>query len=54
MVTVMIMMVVVMTIAPMARPIIVATAQRYSDGEQSGGDDHFRDTHNASPNSEMQ
>ena len=49
-----IMVMTMMAIAPMARPIVVATAQRQPDSEQSGGDNHFRNTHNASPYSEMQ
>jgi len=46
-IAVMVMMVVM--IAPVARPIVVAAAQRQPDREQPGGDDHFRDTHHVSP-----
>jgi hypothetical protein len=42
-------MVVMVTIAPMSGPIVVAAAQRQPDREQSGGDGHFCDTHDVSP-----
>jgi hypothetical protein len=49
-----IMVMVVVAIAPVARTIIVAAAERQPDREQPRSDDHFRDTHHASPCSGMQ
>jgi len=49
MVMIVTMMMVVMVAAPMAGPIIIATAQRQAHGKQPGGDDHFRNAHHRSP-----
>jgi hypothetical protein len=48
-----VVMMVMVVIAPATRPIAIAAAQRQPHGEQPRGDDHFRDTHHASPYSGM-
>jgi hypothetical protein len=42
-----------MVIAPPAGMVVIAPAERQPGREQSGSDDHFRDTHRASPSSEV-
>ena len=44
-----VMVMTVVMVAPAARPVAVAAAERQPDGEQPGGEGGFRNTHHASP-----